>query len=204
MPENQANIPQTLTTALEHLADVLEHNGVRYAVIGAVAAAIRSRPRYTQDIDLLLNVPQLALPGILAELQGRGFNFDAETVIREWTTSAMTALDYQGVRVDLLKPVLPLFHEVIEKATEERFENRTLRVATAEGLIALKLLSFRPQDRADIASLLAANRDRLDIEWIRREFAPFDAAEPQRWREFEQLLRESAADDAVSQEISPC
>ncbi len=47
--------------------------------------------------------------------------------------------------------------------------NRSIRVATAEGLVLLKLLAFRLQDQTDIEALVAANRDTLDLDWIKQE-----------------------------------
>jgi hypothetical protein len=41
-------------------------------------------------------------------------------------------------------------------------------------------VAFRPQDQADIVTLLAANRDDIDLDLIRREWAPFAATEADR------------------------
>jgi hypothetical protein len=42
------------------------------------------------------------------------------------------------------------------------------------------MVAFRPQDQADIVTLLAANRDDVDVGLIRREWAPFAATEADR------------------------
>ena len=36
----------------------------------------------------------------------------------------------------------------------------------------LKLLAFRSQDQIDIENLVAANRDTLDMDWIKAEWEP--------------------------------
>jgi len=46
-----------------------------------------------------------------------------------------------------------------------------IRVASAEGLILLKLLAFRTQDQLDIENLVAANGDQIDVAWIQAEMA---------------------------------
>ena len=56
----------------------------------------------------------------------------------------------------------------------------TVRVATAEGLILTKMVAFRPQDQIDIETLLTANRDTIDINLIRQEWAPFAPTEEER------------------------
>lgn len=43
-----------------------------------------------------------------------------------------------------------------------------------------KMVAFRPQDQVDIETLLTANRDTIDVDLIRREWAPFAPTEPER------------------------
>jgi hypothetical protein len=190
MAVDLSGLPQDLVTGLLALARVLEARGIRYALIGGVAAGYRSQPRYTQDLDFILQVPQLTLPGLLDDLQAEGFSFDPLTTIRQWTQEHMTVLTYSGVRVDWLKPVLPCYQHVIDTASAEQLLGAMVRIASAEGLILTKLLSFRAQDQLDIANLLAANRGELDLDHIRREWQTVaDAGDP-RTERFEALVRE--------------
>ena len=48
----------------------------------------------------------------------------------------------------------------IDRSVLETWEGRPVRIATAEGLILLKLLASRPQDLVDIDALLAHLRQR--------------------------------------------
>ena len=76
---------------------------------------LRGHPRFTQAVDVLLDVPQLVLPGLLDELARRGFTFDAATVIREYVQEHLTAFRYGSVRIDWLKPMLPLYAQSVPK-----------------------------------------------------------------------------------------
>src|SRR4029077_4090631 len=105
MPVDLPELPQNLLAGLLELVQALDRLGLRYALIGGIAAGYRSRPRFTQDLDFLLDVPQLALPGLLDDLRERGFSCDPETVIREWTREHLTVLSFHGVRIDWLKPL---------------------------------------------------------------------------------------------------
>ena len=162
-------LPQALTTGLAEIADTLNRRGIRYALIGALAAAYRGRPRYTEDVDLLLVVPQLALPPLLEELRARGFDLDMESTIRSWNQDHMTAISFRGVQIDWLKPVLPVFQHVLDRAEEQVLHGTRMRIADPEGLIVLKLLAFRQQDQPDIHNLMAANQGELDVEFVRSE-----------------------------------
>ncbi|MEX0701097.1 MAG: nucleotidyl transferase AbiEii/AbiGii toxin family protein [Planctomycetales bacterium] len=172
MPTENEPLAGDLGRAVELLAEAFAARSIRYALIGGLATLLHGRPRFTQDVDILLDVPQLALPGLLEELAQRGFTFDRDTVIREYVQEHMTSLAFGTVRIDWLKPVLPLYARALQGATELSWtEGRSLKVASPEGLILTKLVSFRPQDQEDIRVLLIANRDEIDLDLIRREWS---------------------------------
>lgn len=161
-----------LIRAVELLADAFASKSIRYAIVGGLATLLRGRPRFTQDVDVLLDVPQLALPGLLEALAQQGFEFDVPTVIREYVREHMTAFRFGSVRIDWLKPMLPLYARTLAEATSLPWtEGHSLRVATAEGLILTKLVAFRAQDQADIETLLIANREEIDLGLIREEWS---------------------------------
>jgi hypothetical protein len=182
--------PESLRTGLLRLVDALHKRRIEYALIGGLAAGYRARPRFTQDIDLLLMVPQAILPPLMNDLQREGFEFDLTTVIRQWNQEHMTVLGYQGVQIDWLKPVIPLYQRVMETATLENWLGHNVRVATPEGLILTKLVSFRRQDQLDIENLLAANRGELDLPFIRSQWDSVTAADDPRTAQFEQMLEQ--------------
>src|SRR5262245_48397427 len=149
---------QDLHQGLVHSAAALDQFRLPYALIGGMATSYRSQPRFTKDIDLLLNIPKVVLPSLLEELGRRGLTFDHQATSQAWTRQHMAVLSYRGIRIDWLKPVLPLYQHVIDRATIESWTNQPIKIATPEGLILLKLLAFRTQDQLDIENLVAANR----------------------------------------------
>jgi hypothetical protein len=169
---DHGNLPAELVRAVELLADSFAARSIQYALVGGLATLMRGRPRFTQDVDVLLDVPQLALPGLLDDLAEVGFTFDVPTVIREYVHEHITVLRFGEIRIDWLKPVLPLYRRALTDASSLTWtDGHPIRVATAEGLIMTKLVAFRPQDQADIETLLFANRDSIDVDAIRREWS---------------------------------
>ncbi|WP_210420409.1 nucleotidyl transferase AbiEii/AbiGii toxin family protein [Aquisphaera giovannonii] len=168
-------------SAVESLATAFDARSVRYALIGGLALGLRGRPRFTRDVDFLLEIPQVVLPGLLEDLKERGFEIDPTEVIRQYTQEHLTSFPFGHVRVDWLRPVLPLYSRVLADATPLAWtEGHSVRVANAEGLILTKMVAFRPQDLVDIEVLLTANRDEIDIDLIREQWAAFAASEPER------------------------
>lgn len=181
-------LPGDSVRAVESLAQAFAARSVRYALIGGLAIVLRGRPRFTRDVDFLIEVPQVVLPGLLDDLVERGFSIDPEVVIKQYVREHVASFPFGGVRVDWLKPVLPLYSRALADAAPlEWMEGHTVQVATAEGLILTKMVAFRPQDQIDITTLLTANRDNIDIGLIRKEWSPFAASEPKRtaWLEEE-------------------
>ncbi len=127
-----------------------------------------------------MDVPAVAFPGLLEELAGEGFEIDLNDMIRRWSRERFLAFNRGQVRVDWMQPVIPLYAMVLKTAQEEPWLDTPLRIATAEGLILTKLVSFRPQDQADIEALLIANRNDLDLEMIRQEWSAVAVGEEDR------------------------
>ena len=100
-------------------------------------------------------------------------------------------LSYHGIRIDWLKPVIPVYLHILARATEEAWLDQPIRIASAEGLILLKLLAFRSQDQLDIENLVAANADKLDLDWIKTEWQTLADLEDPRMRRLLELVGES-------------
>jgi len=188
MPAEPDRPTDALEAALTDVIAVLMATSTAYALIGGLATGFRSRPRYTQDIDVLLDVPQIRLPDLLERLRAENFEFDMHGVIAEFKQHHLAVLWRGDVRLDWLAPVLPAYRHVLETARDEPGPTGPIRVATTEGLILMKLLAYRLQDQADIEALVAANGGTIDLDWIRREWETIFSTDDPRWRWLEQQV----------------
>jgi hypothetical protein len=181
MDTNPGPLSKELIRAVESLSEAFAARSIRYALIGGLATFLRGRVRFTKDVDCLLDVPQIVLPGLLDDLVGRGFTLEPAVVIKEYVQDHVTAFPFGRVRIDWLKPVLPLYAHALSRAETLKWsEGHPIQVVTAEGLILTKMVAFRPQDQVDIETLLTANRDTIDVQLIREEWSPFAATEAER------------------------
>ncbi|MFN4258156.1 MAG: hypothetical protein ACK4RK_02590 [Gemmataceae bacterium] len=102
----------------------------------------------------------------------------------------MVALSYHGIRIDWLKAVIPTYQHILDRATDETWLGQRVRVASAEGLILMKLLAARTQDWLDIENLVAAHSDTLDIAWIGDEWQTLaDPSDPRMARFLDLVAR---------------
>lgn len=181
MQSNRNLWSEELDRAVESLSEAFAMRSVRHALIGGLATSLRGRPRLTQDVDFLVDVPQLMLPGVLDDLIERGFTLDPTIVIKQYVREHITSFSYETVRIDWLKPVLPFYSRALANAQPLKWsDGHTVQVATAEGLILTKMVAFRPLDQIDIETLLTANRDGIDVDLIREEWSPFASTEAER------------------------
>jgi hypothetical protein len=117
MADENRSLSEELIRAVELLIEAFNARSVRYALVGGLGIVMRGRPRFTKDVDVLLDVPQLVLPALLEDLAGRGFDLDATLTIREFVREHLTAFQFGNVRIDWLKPVLPLYTRTLTEAT---------------------------------------------------------------------------------------
>jgi Nucleotidyl transferase of unknown function (DUF2204) len=187
---SEPTLADEMRRALDEATAAMDHHKVSYALIGGLAASYRSQPRFTKDIDFLVKVPQVVLPHLLEDLRCRGFEFDTVATIGEWIQHHMVTLSYHGIRIDWLKPLIPMYLHILERATEETWLNRPIRIASVEGLVLLKLVAYRTQDQLDIENLVAANSDNLDLDWIKAEWLNLGDLDDPRICRFLELVSE--------------
>jgi hypothetical protein len=118
-----------------------------------------------------VHVPAIEFPGLLEELVSEGLEIDVLDIVRRWSADRFVAFWQGRVRVVWMQPVLPLYASVLRTAEVQPWLDASLRVATPEGLIITKMVAFRPQDQADIETLLIANREQIDLAYIRKEWS---------------------------------
>jgi hypothetical protein len=113
-------------------------------LIGGLALSYHARPRMTQDLDFLFlsasDVPD----------QVPGFGRDGPNAFRHDGTH----VEVKIVTSDLIGVPRTVVEKVIDTATE----SDGIHVATAAGLIALKLYRLSMQDKADIVALIKSGR----------------------------------------------
>jgi hypothetical protein len=144
----------TLYDELRTVIKALDQNQIDYALCGGLAMAIYGLPRATVDIDILIREDALERVLALAGKLGytlRGKDLDFETIkIRR--VSKVDSETKDVLTLDMLL-VTSEIRDIWETRVRAKLEGGQLSVVSKPGLIALKEMSGRPQDLADIAAL---------------------------------------------------
>lgn len=131
----------------------LERSGARYLIIGAMALGFWGKPRATGDLDLWVDGREAAK--VLAAIRSFFGGADLGLTEQDLSEPGVLQLGYAPNRVDLV--ILGEgedFEGAYARARHFQFRGRTLWVASKEDIIRLKRAFGRPQDLADVASLL--------------------------------------------------
>lgn len=142
---------------------------VDFVVVGGVAVVVQASPRFTRDLDICYapdaaNLERLGafLVSLDAKLRGVDqdlpFVADAGTLRRTQTLTLSTRDGDLDLLVD--PPGSPGYAPLRRRADIIDLDGESVRVASLEDLIAMKLAAGRPQDQIDVESLEIA-RSRL-------------------------------------------
>jgi hypothetical protein len=154
----------------EAVIGLLNRHGVRYVLIGGLAAALRGSPSVTQDVDICYardqrNLTSLAdaLGEIHAKLRGAPadlpFRLDAKTLSRGDSFAFTTDLGWLDI---LATPSGTTgYDDLAATAGQIVAFDETLLVATLDDLIRMKRAAGRPRDRAEL-EILGALREEID------------------------------------------
>lgn len=146
---------------------LFERLGIAYALIGGVAAMFYGRARFTEDIDFVAAADHMAILAANPEVM-KEFNFDPTCQFMLYHSS--------GLRIDLRKDAHVA--SIIANAREVPLAGRTVRIADAHDLVAMKLRAGRIKDDYDISEIVRSGEihaAKLRALTSPEEFAQFEA-----------------------------
>jgi hypothetical protein len=145
---------QSLEDSLADARAILAGLSIEAVVIGAVAALrYRATARATSDVDLLVD----SIEGVREAFEQRGYQVDE--VADPGGRPFLLAAQGDGVRIDIM-----LAETAYQVGALHRAQDGYL---SPEDVIVHKLVAWRPRDRDDIESILAA-RETLDVAYIEK------------------------------------
>lgn len=185
-------LPADVLIALEQAFRQL---GLRWYVFGAQAAALHGAARLTIDVDVTVALGTTPLEVLVAALEALGVarrSVDDEFV-RD--TGVLPVVHSEsGIPIDIVLAGPGLEEDFIERAVGRRIRGVTIPVASAEDIVAMKVLAGRAKDRDDVMAILRAAASSFRPELVRRTLALLEQALDRRdlLPAFEQAASEAA------------
>jgi predicted nucleotidyltransferase len=143
----------------EELFKLLNNHKVKYCIIGAYAVAFYARPRYTKDIDILIQPSKENCERILKALYDFGFGNLGLSSSDFCSAGKIIQLGYEPVRVDLLTSVQGCsFERAWKNRVIGMYGEEKVYFIGIDDLIKIKKLSPRPYDKTDVQLLIQAKK----------------------------------------------
>ena len=151
--------------AIEAVVRILDREGIRYALIGGRAVALRGHPRMTLDYDFLSADERVMRSDFWQSLRDQGASVDIRIADADDPLGGLVRIKVpHDTDVDVLLAKWKWEREVIERSEPLDVAGLLLPVPVASDLILLKLAAGGPIDQQDVLALLAADRETLIAE----------------------------------------
>lgn len=159
---------------LQYVVGVLERLGLRYFVTGSVATIFFGEPRFTNDIDIVVDLPSGKIAELCAAFPSPDFYLSEETVFRAvWRRGQFNIIQpASGLKVDVMVPAdSPFNRSRFSRAKRVRpGPDFDAAFSSAEDVILKKVEAYREggseKHLRDIAGVLKISGDSLDRGYI--------------------------------------
>lgn len=151
--------------------DTADAGSFEYILYGGLAAALWGEPRYTEDVDLVLFLPERQAVRFLREASRHGFFVDESLAIQQIQVSGWARLPLGDKNspwhLDLTLGDSPFDKSALSRRQPVVLFERPAWVASPEDLIIYKLVSDRDRDVMDIRAIAKRRKD-LDAAYLRK------------------------------------
>ena len=177
--------PPSTNKALFNLSTQLSKSGIRHMAVGALPVNYYGRPRFSEDLDIVILLDEgqeLALFGILKQPRyvilypNREINRDDPDLRFPEDLKKINLVKMRdtatGTLIDILigTSAYGLTPESFTRARMVELEGRSIRIASPEDYILMKLVSRRPatEDFGDMFTTMVNNFQILDWAYLER------------------------------------
>ncbi len=162
-------MPRADAEAYASLVRAFEALGVRWYLFGAQAAILYGVARFTEDIDVTVELGKRPTRALIDALADQGFSARITDDAFIATTRVVPLVHVRtSIPVDVVLSGPGLEEAFLDAAVEVDVDGIAVPVARAEDLVVMKVLAARPKDLEDIVVILAAQRRTFDEAQVRQ------------------------------------
>jgi len=170
---------------------VLKDSKTPYIVIGGIAAGVLGRPRFTEDVDLLIFISKGKVKKLLKFFEKAGFEFDRNTIENTVLARGVFRIFFKGFYADFIINATDFGKKALKRAIEVELWGEKVKFPTPEDMLILKLIAGRKLDLIDAEEILLANKEKIDEQYLMKTAQEFcDETENMAvWKRLQKILR---------------
>lgn len=159
---------------LKKFADFLAREGIRYRIVGSMASIIYGEPRFTNDIDVLVELTADRIEALEKEFQPPDFYFSSDAALDAIQRRHQFNILHipSGLKVDVIQCKGDEFGQ-LDIQGGQRIQVQGLYdawFASPENVILMKLRYFQDggseKHLRDITGILKIQKDRIDLAYL--------------------------------------
>ena len=161
--------PQPVAELLAELERLFARLGLRWFLFGAQAAILHGVARLSADVDVTVDLGERPTAELVAAAAWAGFELRVDDI--EGFVEKTRVLPFvhrrSAIPVDVVLAGPGIEEQFFAGAEERRVGGAVVPIASAEDLIAMKVLAGRPRDLDDVAAIAEVRAGDLDLARIR-------------------------------------
>lgn len=172
---------------LVKIAKTLKRLKIPYLVTGGIAVLVWGRPRFTADIDIVVELHESGVDNLIKALRNIGeVGYIDEEMIRDAVRrqNEFNFIDGDtGVKVDfwLLRKNDPFDGSRLKRKVIKKILGESVYFTSPEDLILIKLKWYKESSSSrqleDVESIIKLSRDKLDINYLEQWSRKLDVKE---------------------------
>lgn len=154
-----------MLTPFEEIFVELNHENVRFIVVGGLAVVLHGHQRLTADIDLVIQLKKANLEKAIRALKKLEYRprppvpieqFANDEIRKSWidekglTVFSLYSSKLKDIEIDLFVKEPFGFEKAFDRSEEVKLDQGSIQIASIEDLIEMKKIAGRPVDIQDI------------------------------------------------------
>jgi len=168
-------LPVETTDLIRYAAEVFDRLGIRYFVTGSVAAMFYGEPRFTNDIDIVVDLPLGQIHELCAAFPAPEYYVSEESARRAVAKAGQFNVIHpaSGIKLDLMVSARSAFNASRFARTRVlgAIPGQAVLFASPEDIILKKLDYYREghseKHLRDIAGIFRISGQQLDLDYLR-------------------------------------
>ena len=159
---------------VKHLVNAFESLGIAYFITGSVASIFYGEPRFTNDIDVVADIREDHIAGLLTFFQEEEFYLSEETIRNAIKNKRQFNIIHpsSGLKIDVIIQKGNVFDNSRFKRVKKvsPTEDKVVNFSSPEDVIIMKMKYYQEGESEkhlrDITSMLKISGDSIDRDYI--------------------------------------